>query len=150
MAKLSQYIKKSKKPEHLPLEVEGEVIDDIYLRRLSAGEGIELKDAFADLIESAGDTFRELADGSAEEVEKKAKKNLSPEQMRAMFRFQAMFTYLHLSDKDGNRPFESRKEFDQEFPDDLIPAFYSKGSELKNKTQPDQEDAEKNSSTPTD
>lgn len=143
--KLNQFLKESRKAQKLPLTVNGNDIEDVYFRRLSAGEGIQLKDAFSRLMENAGDVIGDISEGDVAEAEKKAKKHLSPEQLRAMFEFQALFTYLHLSNAQGERLYSSRKEFDAEIPDDLIPAFYQAGSELKKESEPDQEQAEKNS-----
>jgi hypothetical protein len=139
--KLSQYLNNNK-AQHLPLEVPGVgQIDDVYFRRLSAGEGLELKDAFADLLDQAGDAVRGLAEGDVEQAEEKARQSLSPDQMRAMFKFQALFCFLHLANKDGSRAYESRKEFDAEVPDEFIQAFYAEGSALKKQ---DEGEPEKN------
>jgi hypothetical protein len=148
--KLNQFLKESKKATKLPITVNGHDIDDIYFRRLSAGEGIQLKDAFSRLMENAGDVIGNIEEHDVAKAEEKARKHLSPEQLRAMFEFQAMFTYLHLSDANGDRRYSTRKEFDSEVPDDLIPVFYQEGSEFKKETEAGLEDAEKNSSTPTD
>lgn len=147
--KFSQYINKSKKPKHLPLEIEGEAFEDVYFRRLNAGEGLELKDSLAELIAASGDKLKEAAtDGDVAKAEESVKKSLNADQMRAMFRQQALFTFLHFADKDGNRVYTDRKEFDKEVPEDFIQAFYAEGSKLKG--EPDEAQAEKNSSTPTD
>lgn len=149
--KFSQYINKSKKPQKLPLEVEGDAFDDVYFRRLNAGEGLQLKDSLADLIAASGDKLREAAsDGDVAKAEETVKQSMNAEQMRALFRQQALFTFLHLSDKDGNRVYTDRKAFDEEVPEDFIQAFYAAGSKLKGETEPDEAEAEGNSSTPTD
>lgn len=139
-----QYLKKSKSAERLLIEIGGESVSGVYFRKLNAGEGLQLKDAFADLMQTAGDALGDIQEGDIAKAEEKAKAKLTPDQLRAMFAFQALFTFLHLANKDGTRAFEDRKEFDREVPDDFIQAFYAAGAELKNKTQDGEGEAEKN------
>lgn len=145
-----QYIKNNK-PESLPLEIEGREVKGVYFRRLNAGEGLQLKDSLAELIAASGDKLKEAAtDGDVAKAEESVKKSLNSDQMRAMFRHQALFTFLHLADKEGRRVYDDRKEFDEEVPEEFVQAFYAAGSQAKEKSEPDEAEAEKNSSTPTD
>lgn len=148
--KLSQYLNNNT-AQPLPLEIEGQAIEGVYFRRLNAGEGLQLKDSLAELIAASGDKLSEAAsDGDVAEAEKTIRKSLNADQMRAMFRQQALFTFLHLSDQAGNRVYTDRKAFDEEVPEEFIQAFYAAGSKLKGETEPDEAAAEKNSSAPTD
>lgn len=140
-----QYIKNNK-PEPLPLEIGGREVKGVYFRRLNAGEGLQLKNSLADLIEASGDKLKEAAnDGDVAKAEESVKQSLNAEQMRALFRQQALFTFLHLADKDGRRVYEDRAEFDDEVPEEFIQAFYAAGSQVKAKTEPEEAEAEKNS-----
>lgn len=143
--KLNQYLS-SNKAEKLPIEVGGNNIEDVYFRRLSAGEGLQLKESFADLLAAAGDVI--TSEGDVAKAEEKAKR-MTPEQLRVMFKFQALFTFLHLGNKDGSRAYEDREEFEKDVPDEFIQEFYRAGSEHKNKTEASEGEAEGNSSTPT-
>lgn len=146
--KLTQFLNDNR-ADKLEITVNGKEISDVYFRRLNAGEGLQLKQAFSRLMENAGDVIGDIEETDVAEAERKARARLSPEQLRAMFEFQAVFTLLHLSDSDGSRLFDSRKEFDKRMKDDFIPAFYEAGSEHKKETEPTAEEAEKNSLTPT-
>jgi len=148
--KLSHYLKNNN-AESLTVTVGGKEIDDVYFRRLSAGEGLTLKNSFADLIQVAGDAIETSEESDLAEVGEKARKRMTPEQLRTLFGFQKLFTLLHLADKDGNRVYTDEKEFDAEVPDEFVEAFYLAGSEHKKQTgqEPTQAEAEKNSETPT-
>lgn len=141
--KLTQYLN-SKQADPLTVTVGGQELEGVYFRRLSAGEGLQLKDAFAGMMEQVGDALGDLAEGDVATVEEKAKSNLSPAQLRALFRFQALFTFLHMANKDGSRYYVKRDEFDAEVPDEFVQAFYQAGSEHKRETEPEQGEAEKN------
>lgn len=142
--KLSQYLNKNKSTP-LSVQVDGEEIEDVFFRRLTAGEGYQLKEAVATLVQMASDFVAEGA--SAEDVSQlgeQAKQRMSPEQIKALFKMQKLFCLLHLGNKDGTRRYPSEKEFDREVPDEFVEAFYVAGSAHKKKVEPEGE-AEKNS-----
>lgn len=141
--KLSQYLK-ANNAERISVEVNGVEIDDVYTRRLSAGEGLQLKDAFSGLVEDAGDLIKLGEEKDVAEVDEKVKRRMTPKQLRCLFGFQKLFTFLHLSNKEGQRLYDSEKEFDREVPDEFVQAFYAAVSEH----QKDRPDPEKNSGTP--
>ena len=142
--KFNQYVK-TNRAELLPVTIDGQDIDDVYFHRLSAGEGLQLKEAFSGLLNKAGSEVAKLATADPDKIEEIARNSLSPEQLRAMFEFQALFTFLHLGDKDGHRVYTDRKEFDVEVPDEFVQAFYLEGSKLKEQAEPGPGEAEKNS-----
>ena len=142
--KLNQYINQAR-ADILPVSIKGNEIDDVYFRRLSAGEGLQLKEAFSGLLNTAGSAAASIAKGDAEEAGAEAAAKLSPAQLKALFEFQALFAFLHLGVKDGSRAYTDRKVFDDEVPDEFVQAFYQAGSEHKQKTEHSAKEAEGNS-----
>ena len=142
--KLSQYLNNNKATP-LSVEINGQEIEDVFFRRLNAGEGYQLKEAVSSLVQMASDFVAEGA--SAEDVSElgeQAKQRMNPDQIKALFRMQKLFCLLHLGNKDGSRRYTSEKEFDKEVPDEFVEAFYVAGSDHKKKVEPEGE-AEKNS-----
>lgn len=141
--KLSSYLKDTK-AERISVTVDGVEIDDVYMRRLSAGEGLTLKEAFSGLVKGAGDLIQLGEEEDVAKVDEKVKRQMTPEQLKCMFAFQKLFAFLHLSNKEGQRMYDDEKEFDKEVPDEFVQAFYTAASDRKK----DKASPEKNSETP--